>query len=154
MRNRSSMLSRMWVGAFFHILVTDLARQVLDRESLPTATYTTMACRLMQKLSEARDQLPTSLFIIGVHDPGEHPTFAGGFPDVYRASYDSKRAALKRIRTFTADSTNPKRMQFCKEALAWQGLRHASILPFLDIDRHTFPSSFCMVSPWLKHGTI
>ncbi|KAJ7893380.1 kinase-like domain-containing protein [Mycena olivaceomarginata] len=120
-----------------------------------------MACRLMQKLSEARDQLPTSLFIIGVHDPGEHPTFAGGFPDVYRASYDSKRAALKRIRTFTADSTNPKRMvsfsihiQFCKEALVWQGLRHASILPFLDIDRHTFPSSFCMVSPWLKHGTI
>ncbi|KAJ6566670.1 kinase-like domain-containing protein [Mycena capillaripes] len=113
-----------------------------------------MARRLMQKISEARDQLPTSLFIIGVHDPDEHPTFAGGFADLYRASYDGKRVALKRIRTFTAYSTNPKRMQFCKEALVWQGLRHFSIIPFLGIDRHTFPSSFCMVSPWMKHGTI
>jgi hypothetical protein len=69
MRNRSSMLSRMWVGAFFHILVADLARQVLDRGSLPTATYTPMARRLMQKLSEARDQLPTSLFTITVNTP-------------------------------------------------------------------------------------
>ncbi|KAJ7323987.1 hypothetical protein DFH08DRAFT_347333 [Mycena albidolilacea] len=109
-----------------------------------------MARRLMQKLSEARDQLPTSLFIIGVHDPDEHPTFAGGFAHVYRVSYDSKHVAFKRIRTFTPDSTNPKRMQLCKKALVWQGLRHASILPFLGIDRHTFPSSLCMVSPWFE----
>jgi hypothetical protein len=83
---------------------------VLDRGSLATAAYTTMARRLMQKLSEARDQLPTSLFINGVSDADEHPTFAGGFGDVYRASYDGKRVALKRIRTFTADSTNPTRL--------------------------------------------
>lgn len=69
-----------------------------------------MARRLMHKLSEAHDQLPTSLFINGVYDPDEHATFAGGFGDVYRASYDGKRVALKRIRTFTADSTSPKRL--------------------------------------------
>jgi hypothetical protein len=67
-----------------------------------------MARRLMQKLSEAHDQLPTSLFITGVYDADEHPTFAGGFGDVFRASFDGKRVALKRIRTFTADSINPK----------------------------------------------
>ncbi|KAJ7362568.1 kinase-like domain-containing protein [Mycena albidolilacea] len=113
-----------------------------------------MARRLMHKLSEAHDQLPTSLFINGVYDPDEHATFAGGFGDVYRASYDGKRVALKRIRTFTADSTSPKRLKFCREALVWQALRHASILPFLGIDRNSFPSSFCMVSPWMKYGTI
>ncbi|KAJ7779672.1 kinase-like domain-containing protein [Mycena metata] len=80
---------------------------------------------------------------------------ARGFGDVYRASYDGKRVALKRIRTFTSDSTrNQKRLKFCREALVWQGLRHPSIIPFLGIDRDTFPSSFCMVSPWMKHGTI
>ncbi|KAJ7044338.1 kinase-like domain-containing protein, partial [Mycena alexandri] len=44
--------------------------------------------------------------------------------------------------------------QFCQEALLWQGLRHPSILPFLGIDRDTFPSAYCMVSPWMKHGTV
>ncbi|KAJ7847497.1 kinase-like domain-containing protein [Mycena olivaceomarginata] len=122
----------------------DAVKSVLDRGSLPTASYTTMARRLMHKLSEAHDQLPTSLFINGVYDPDEHATFAGGFGDVYRASYDGKRVALKRIRTFTADSTSPKRLKFCREALVWQALRHPSILPFLGIDRNSFPSSFCM----------
>jgi hypothetical protein len=62
----------------------------------------------MHKLSEAHDQLPTSLSISGVHDPDEHSTFVGGFGDVFRASYDGKRVALKCIRTFTVASTNPK----------------------------------------------
>ncbi|KAJ7128247.1 kinase-like domain-containing protein [Mycena filopes] len=62
--------------------------------------------------------------------------------------------ALKRIRTFTADSTTYRnRLEFCKEALVWQGLRHRFILPLLGIDRETFSPSFCMVSPWMKHGT-
>ena len=44
--------------------------------------------------------------------------------------------------------------QFYKEALVWQGLRHRFILPLLGIDRLTFAPSFCMVSPWMKHGTV
>ncbi|KAJ7455426.1 kinase-like domain-containing protein [Mycena latifolia] len=43
--------------------------------------------------------------------------------------------------------------KFCREALVWQALRHKYILPLIDIDRETFPS-FCLVSPWMKHGTI
>lgn len=49
---------------------------------------------------------------------------------------------------------NSSFQKFCREALVWQALRHASILPFLGIDRNSFPSSFCMVSPWMKYGTI
>jgi hypothetical protein len=59
----------------------------------------------MRQLSEARDQLPASLFITGVYDTDNYPTFSGGFGDVYRASHEGQRVALKRIRTFTADST-------------------------------------------------
>ncbi|KAJ6486731.1 kinase-like domain-containing protein, partial [Mycena sanguinolenta] len=113
------------------------------------------ARRLMQKVSEAGERLPSSLFIEEVNDHDEHPTFGGGFGDVYQASYQRKMVALKRIRTFTADSTTHRiRLQFYKEALVWQGLRHRFILPLLGIDRSTFAPSFCMVSPWMKNGTV
>ncbi|KAJ7920040.1 kinase-like domain-containing protein [Mycena leptocephala] len=65
--------------------------------------------------------------------------------------------ALKRIRTFTADLASHRtwrRLEFCREALVWQRLQHRFILPLIGIDRETFPSSLCMVSPWMKHGTI
>ncbi|KAJ6538341.1 kinase-like domain-containing protein [Mycena vulgaris] len=128
--------------------------QVLDRGTLPNASSRSKARRLMRKMSEAHDQLPSSLFIRGVNDHDEHPTFGGGFGDVYRASYQDKMVALKRIRTFTADSTSHlNRLQFCKEALVWQGLNHPFILPLIGIDRETFHPSFCMVSPWMKYGT-
>ncbi|KAF8183738.1 kinase-like protein, partial [Mycena galopus ATCC 62051] len=42
----------------------------------------------------------------------------------------------------------------CREALLWKDLHHPNILPFLGIDRNSFPSSLCMVSPWMEHGTV
>ncbi|KAJ7264457.1 kinase-like domain-containing protein [Mycena haematopus] len=132
----------------------DAVQDVLDRGSLPTAEYVSQARRLIIRLSEAREQLPSSLFITGVSDPDEYPTFSGGFGDVYRASFGSTTVALKRIRKFHASADAPrKRLQFCREALIWQKLRHKYILPLIGIDRETFPS-FSMVSPWMKHGNI
>ncbi|KAJ7924652.1 hypothetical protein B0H13DRAFT_2315167 [Mycena leptocephala] len=113
----------------------DAMQHVINRGSLPTPTYTSMARKLMQKLSEAYDQLPSSLFINGVHDPDKDPTFAGGFGDVYHASYRGERVALKHIRTFKDESRKPKN---------FAGKPSPSY----------FPSSFCLVSPWMKHGTI
>ncbi|KAJ7609207.1 hypothetical protein DFH06DRAFT_1017290 [Mycena polygramma] len=83
----------------------DIIQDVLDRGTLPDSNSRSKARRLMQKISAAHEQLPSSLFINGVNDPDEHPTFGGGFGDVYRASYRKRMVALKRIRTFTADST-------------------------------------------------
>ncbi|KAJ6580549.1 hypothetical protein DFH09DRAFT_854170, partial [Mycena vulgaris] len=104
---------------------------------------------LMRKLSKTHEQLPSSLFITGVTDHDEHPTFSGGFGDIYRASYAGKLVSLKRIRTFSAKSASHRtRRQFCREALVWQGLRHRYIVPLIGIDCDTFPSSFFMVSPW------
>ncbi|KAF7336071.1 Rho GTPase activator [Mycena sanguinolenta] len=132
----------------------DAIQDVLDRGTLPDAPLRSKARKLLQKVSEAQERLPTSLFIAGVTDHDEHPTFSGGFGDVYRASYQKRMVALKRIRIFTADfNTHRNRLQFCKEALVWQGLRHSFILPLLGIDRSTFAPSYCMVSPWMKHGT-
>ncbi|KAJ7760007.1 kinase-like domain-containing protein [Mycena metata] len=108
----------------------DACQDLLDRGSLPDALSCSKARKLMRKLSIACDQLPASLFITDVSDPDDNPTFAGGF----------------------GDSTNRNtRLQLCQEALLWQGLRHPSILPFLGIDS---PSAYCMVSPWMKHGTV
>ncbi|KAJ7113128.1 kinase-like domain-containing protein [Mycena epipterygia] len=133
----------------------DAVQDVIDRGSLSNAADMAQARRLIVRLSEASDQLPSSLFITGVTEHDEHPTFHGGFGDVFRASYNGKPVALKRIRMFQA-STDSKRahLQFCREALVWQTFRHKYILPLIGIDRKTFPLSFCMVSPWMKHGTV
>ncbi|KAJ7367285.1 kinase-like domain-containing protein [Mycena albidolilacea] len=127
--------------------------QVLDRGAL-NAAYASQARRLIIRLSEAREQLPSSLFITGVSDHDECPTFSGGFGDVYRASFNGGTVALKRIRKFHASAdAPPSRLQVCREALIWQKLRHKNILPLIGIDRETFPS-FSMVSPWMKHGNV
>ncbi|KAJ6564023.1 kinase-like domain-containing protein [Mycena capillaripes] len=44
--------------------------------------------------------------------------------------------------------------KFYEEVLLWQRLHHKYILPFIGIDRESFPSFFCMVSPWMERGTI
>ncbi|KAJ7720550.1 kinase-like domain-containing protein [Mycena metata] len=119
--------------------------------------HTSQARRLVIRLSAASDGLPSSLFITGVTNHDDQPTFYGGFGDVYRASYGDNTVALKRIRIF-GDSSESQlkdiRLQFCREALVWQRLQHEYVLPLIGIDRETFPLSFCMVSPWMKHGTV
>ncbi|KAJ7482316.1 kinase-like domain-containing protein, partial [Mycena galericulata] len=111
--------------------------------------------RIIMKLSEACDKLPSSLFITGVTGRDEHPTFGGGFGDIYRSTYDGKTVALKHVRTFQRDEEHRRlRLQFCREALVWQHLQHPYILPLIGIDRETFSPSLCMVSPWMEHGTV
>ncbi|KAF7336043.1 Kinase-like protein [Mycena sanguinolenta] len=133
----------------------DAIQDVLSRGTLWDAASRSQALRLLQKVSEAEEKLPSSLFITGVNDHDEYPICRGGFSDVYRASYRGQMVALKRLRTFTADSTSKHTcLQFYREALVWQDLRHRFILPLLGIDRTTFAPAFCMVSPWMKYGTV
>ncbi|KAJ6476292.1 kinase-like domain-containing protein [Mycena sanguinolenta] len=114
-----------------------------------------MALRIIRRLSALCDKLPSALFIVGVEERDEHPTFGGGFGDIYRASYSNQRVALKRMRHFLRGSDLRRiRLKFCREALVWKDLHHPNILPFLGIDRDSFPSSLCMVSPWMEHGTV
>jgi hypothetical protein len=74
--------------------------QTLDRGLLIEQEYNAKARRMIIKLSEACDKLPSSLFITGVSERDHDATFGGGFGDIYRASYGGKTVALKRMRMF------------------------------------------------------
>ncbi|KAJ7066561.1 kinase-like domain-containing protein [Mycena amicta] len=144
----------------------DLIQDVLDKGTLPTSplafssdpdsdNLTLKARRLLVKLSEVSDTLPASLFIRGVLRVEKEATFGGTFGDIYRASYEGRDVALKRIRVFQRDQGRHRiRQRFCREALLWQRLKHPFVLPFTGINAESFPSFLCMVSPWMRHGTI
>ncbi|KAJ7656682.1 hypothetical protein B0H17DRAFT_861937, partial [Mycena rosella] len=65
----------------------DFVQSALDRGHLIQNEHSSRARRIIIKLSEACDKLPSSLFITGVTERDEHATFGGGFGDIYRASY-------------------------------------------------------------------
>ncbi|KAF7373277.1 Kinase-like protein [Mycena sanguinolenta] len=133
----------------------DVVQESLDRGFIMAQEHTRMALRIVRKLSESCDRLPSSLFIVGIEGRDEHPTFGGGFGDIYRASYGGQRVALKRMRHFLRGSDLRRtRLKFCREALLWKDLHHPHILPFLGIDADSFPSFLCMVSPWMENGTV
>ncbi|KAJ6476149.1 kinase-like domain-containing protein [Mycena sanguinolenta] len=132
----------------------DVVQDCLDKGFL--LEHRQAARRLIRKMSEACDSLPSSLFITGVSERDENATFGGGYGDIYCASYGGKRVALKRLRHFLRGSDLRRlRLKFCREALVWRDLHHPYILPFLGIDKDSFPEPyFCMVSPWMEHGTV
>ncbi|KAJ6518641.1 kinase-like domain-containing protein, partial [Mycena sanguinolenta] len=133
----------------------DVVQETLDKGLLLAGDHSRMARRMIRKLSERCDKLPSSLFITGVSGREEHPTFGGGFGDIFRASYNEKPVALKRMRHFLrGEELRRIHLKFCREALVWKDLCHPHIIPFLGIDRDSFPSTLCMVSPWMEHGTV
>jgi serine/threonine protein kinase len=151
------------------LLLAD-ALQTLDN-GLLMRDATSKARRLIGKLAKACDKLPSSLMISGVTQRDEHASFCGGFGDVFKAMYQGKPVALKHMRMFqgtdqrdirqvsaprfcqTPSEYNVLSQKFCREALVWQRLRHLYIVPLIGIDTESFPSSLCMVSPWMKNGT-
>ncbi|KAJ7762172.1 kinase-like domain-containing protein [Mycena metata] len=133
----------------------DVVQDILDKGFLMAPEHSSKARRLIRKLSESRERLPSALFITGVSGREELPTFGGGFGDIYRASYGNQVVALKHMRHFLRGAELRRiRLKFCREALLWRDLHHPHILPFIGIDRESFPASLCMVSPWLEHGTV
>lgn len=56
------------------------------------------ARRIIRRLSEAYEKLPSSIFITGVTHCDRDPTTGGSYADVYRAAYGGKAVALKRLR--------------------------------------------------------
>jgi Protein tyrosine and serine/threonine kinase len=127
---------------------------------------------VLVRLSEVCDKLPSAIYITGVTGRDREPLVSGGFADIFRANYNGKVVALKRlrplqnarrreanqrVRTSGSDSELKGRRSAQKlgsEALLWKHLRHPYVLPFLGIDSESFPHEYCMVSPWMKHGTI
>ncbi|KAF9468989.1 kinase-like domain-containing protein [Collybia nuda] len=133
----------------------DLLQMTLDKCESEDLRFWHGARRLLVKLSEVTGVLPSSLTIRDVTLLEKDAVFGGGFADIYRALYNGKEVALKRMRIFQRGQERHKiHRTFCKEALVWKSLRHPHVLPFLGVDSNTFAPYLCMVSPWMRHGTI
>ncbi|ESK85293.1 kinase-likeprotein [Moniliophthora roreri MCA 2997] len=135
----------------------DLIQDVIDKCSPERDEFKYQAQRLLVKLCEAQDVLPSSLFIKGVIRQDTDAHFGGSFGDIYRATYNGSEVAIKRIRVFQDTVASERRKIFkrlCREALLWRTLKHPFLLPFFGVDSDTFPGFFCLVSPWMAKGTI
>ncbi|KAF7308499.1 hypothetical protein HMN09_00698900 [Mycena chlorophos] len=138
-------------------LIQDILDKNLLKKSQDAKTLISNVRRLLVKLAEASDALPASLFIRGVVEVDKEASFGGAFGDIYRASHNGRDVALKRMRVHVFQRNSEwhnLRRRFYREALLWQRLQHPFVLPFTGIDTETFPSFFCIVSPWMAHGTI
>ncbi|KAF7337744.1 Kinase-like protein [Mycena sanguinolenta] len=135
----------------------DVVQSTLDKGFLIDQEHSRMARRMIRKLSVSCDMLPSSLFITGITMKERDPTFGGAYGDIYRASYENQIVALKYMRAIhflRGSDLRRIRLRFCREALIWTQLHHPNILPCFGIDGDSFPSSLCMVSPWMDHGTV
>ncbi|KAF7329372.1 Kinase-like protein [Mycena kentingensis (nom. inval.)] len=132
----------------------DIVQFTLDHALLHKRDANSRARRLISKLARSADKLPTALIISGVEQRDEHPSFCGGFGDVFRAMHQGRPVALKHMRRFQGSDQRDIRKKFCREALVWQRLRHPFVVPLIGIDMESFPTSLCMVSPWMRNGTV
>ncbi|KAJ7290099.1 kinase-like domain-containing protein, partial [Mycena rebaudengoi] len=134
--------------------VLDIMQYALDHALVHAREATSKARRLMGKLCEKCGKLPSSLLITGVTQRDEHISYPGGYGDVYRAMHQGKPVALKHMRMFQDTDQRDIHRRFCREALVWQRLRHRYIVPLIGIDTESFPPALCLVSPWMKNGTV
>ncbi|ESK85279.1 kinase-likeprotein [Moniliophthora roreri MCA 2997] len=135
----------------------DLIQDVIDKFTTEYPELRQKAHRLLVKLSRSQDVLPSTLFIKGIELRDTNAQFGGAFGDIYRAVYRDLEVAIKRMRVFpsTPESNRQKLYKgFCREAILWRALKHPYVLPFLGVDSETFPGSFCLISPWMKNGTV
>ncbi|KAK7055116.1 kinase-like protein [Favolaschia claudopus] len=137
-------------------LFIDVVQDTLDEGLFSKWGHNQKARRLIRKVVEACDIFPSSL-LIDLTQREEHVSFAGGYADVYRACECKSRklVAVKFMRRFLPGSDlRNSRLRFFREALGWKDLHHPYVLPFLGMDRASFPSDIGLVSPWMENGTV
>ncbi|KZT27471.1 hypothetical protein NEOLEDRAFT_144799 [Neolentinus lepideus HHB14362 ss-1] len=109
----------------------------------------------MELLAE-HGQEPHGLLIKEKIVIGEYPVSGGASTDVFQASLRDEWVAVNRLRAprLSVESSIQLRKNLLREAVIWHRLRHDNILPFLGIKCDASTSMFCMISPWMKNGTI
>ncbi|KAJ7479874.1 kinase-like domain-containing protein [Mycena latifolia] len=133
----------------------DVIRTTLDKGFLIAQEHSSKAYKMIRKLSAVCDNVPPSLFITGVNGCSEYPILGGTYSDIYKASYRGTPVAVKAMRTFHRGSDlRHFRSKLCQEAIIWKGLSHPNLLPLIGVDRESFSSSLCLVSPWMEHGNV
>ncbi|KAI0946587.1 hypothetical protein AcW1_010016 [Taiwanofungus camphoratus] len=138
-------------------LCSDFLDQALYMMNPEDRLYKTVLHRLRRFCGQDAS-LPTSFRIHGVHltKTEPMPNAGGGFGDVYRGRYKRRDVALKVIaRNGSSIPSKSKVLKsFCREALIWKYLEHPNIAALLGVNVSLFPQTLCMVSPWMKNGSI
>ncbi|KAJ6598181.1 kinase-like domain-containing protein [Mycena vulgaris] len=120
------------------------------------------ACRLVGNLSRTAGVLPASLFLTQAASKYKRECWNGAYSDIYSCerheglTHFSGPVILKWLRVVGGPEGREKDIHknLCREALAWRRLHHASVLEFLGIDDKTLKPHVCLVSPFLRNGTI
>jgi len=118
--------------------------------------------------------VPTSYVLAGVVKNEHVPQKTGIVAETWRGIYETNPVAvkifkitegckdydkIKAVRQRTDSHPVPLTAHFLrlsqgfyKEAVLWKRLAHKNILPLLGVSRDV--AEFCLVSPWMKNGTI
>jgi hypothetical protein len=73
-------------------------------------TFRHSAVCLLAKLAAKSGQMPPTLFLTGINiDDWRYPSFAGGFCDIFRGTYQGQTVAIKRPRVVDGVS-NPSKV--------------------------------------------
>ena len=114
------------------------------------------------------------MYVEGLKLTDKYNIGGGAFADVYKGEFQGIEVAAKKLRVtlYQPPEQRLKTMKaspfshtpygqliylvqaLCREAAIWLHLEHPHVLPFLGIDRTTFDSTACMLSPWMPHGNI
>ncbi|KAJ7779397.1 kinase-like domain-containing protein [Mycena maculata] len=109
----------------------------------------------IQKIARSKEILPPRIFIHPLKRQGRNAVAGGGYADIWKGTVETETVCLKVLRVFMSDLDRQKLFKsFAKEVLIWRQLRHPNILLLKGINMDEFYPSFCLISPWLAHGTI
>ncbi|KAH8107751.1 kinase-like domain-containing protein [Cristinia sonorae] len=110
--------------------------------------------RLLLRSTARFSALPPSYYIEHVVCTLLEPYRAGGFADVYRATWNHQNVAIKVIRILSSDDCNPLQAAFLREIVLSQHAKHPFIQSFHGVDRGTLAPRLGLVSPWQRNGNI
>jgi len=114
--------------------------------------------QLSLKLALKYDMFPAAMIIKGVTCKDSNRRGEGGYADVYFGITDIyQRVAIKRLRLYET-ANQEKRLQtrqaFYRESMLWKHLSHQHVLRFKGISDDVFPTTICMILPWMDNGSI
>ncbi|TCD64691.1 hypothetical protein EIP91_003765 [Steccherinum ochraceum] len=117
---------------------------------------TALLRKLCLKISSRDHILPTDFYITGVKCTDPEPQFSGSSAHIYLGEYRGKVVIVKRplISSNDMTGTSDLMLEFCREALLWNKLRHPHILPLIGVSRDAFVRTICLVSPRMDGGSL
>ncbi|KAF9018178.1 kinase-like protein [Hymenopellis radicata] len=152
-RTLVSRLDRKLSQAVMDVLQTELDSDDVSRSD--TSGYRMKCLRCLRVLGERYDLVPSSFFCQSAEISGNHPVCGGGFADIWKGSMKQTTVSLKVLRFFAGGYNASELFKDCRrEALLWRQLRHPSILPFFGMSDKLFASRLCLISPWMKNGSL